>query len=59
MTVRTVNTTDPEDSDEAYAVISSTNSAQETSQTFTIGGVNPPTVTANIGGIQNIHNYDC
>ena len=50
-----VNTKDPEDSDEAYAFILSTNSAQETSQAFTIGGVNHPTVTTNIGGVQNIH----
>ena len=38
--VRMVNTKDSEDSDEAYAFILSTNSAQETSQAFTIGGVN-------------------
>ena len=50
-----VKSKDLEDSDEAYAFILSTNSAQETSQAFTIGGVNHPTVTTNIGGVQNIH----
>ena len=52
--VRMVKSKDLEDSDEAYAFILSTNSAQETSQAFTIGGVNHSTVATNIGGVQNI-----
>lgn len=52
--VRLVDTTDQEDSDEAYAFTLSMDNPQETLETLTVNGPYHPTVTTNIGGVEDI-----
>lgn len=49
-----MDTTDQEDSDEAYAFTFSMDNSQETLETLTVNGPYHPTVTTNIGGVEDI-----
>lgn len=49
-----MDTTDQEDSDEAYAFTLSMDNSQETLETLTVNGPYHPSVTTNIGGVEDI-----